>query len=267
MKTTNFFTELHAILGGLPVEMSITPNGERLVLSFLPDKEKKGKLIPLNMEGTPEEFNEAFFQSIEDAVSTVQRTGLVTNKEEFEESATMPEKTPATKPAAKVVNQRKSRAGQSNDKKPVKSPVAQAVAKEKETPKKRGRKSNAERASAAEVAEPAKEEIVISPNQLSLLEEEAPAPPQHTDEDLAIFKDALDSKRVDVKDELAFLDRLIEKGSDKFSKEDLQQMKTDETAKLEGIDRHLERIEDKTFGVIDGILIPVEKLTLNPLLG
>jgi PRTRC genetic system protein E len=239
---TDFFTQLPQVLNGHDATMTISQADGKLTISFLPSK-KGGKveLIPLNMDGTPEEFNDEFLTAVSSAVEAIGRKGIVTNKEEFEAAAEAPAAKTSTKSSGK---KKPARASQNKNlktakpaaKKPAVKPVKE-VAKGKKKPV-----ANVKPASAQQVIPLETEVPVIAPPP-------PPEPVKHSDADLAEFKGKIENKLVDAKEEFVFIRRAKEKGSSQLTPEQCNEMFDIQENLIKDYERALKRIDDKTYGV------------------
>lgn len=77
-----FFNELHELLDGVDVSMTIKRKGEKLTISVLPTT--ASEISPVIVTGTPDDLNEGFIGSIKAPIETARGLDVLTD--EFNES-------------------------------------------------------------------------------------------------------------------------------------------------------------------------------------
>lgn len=284
---TNFFTELVKQLGSHDATLTISQAEGKLTVSFLPQKKDgKSDLIPLNMTGSVEEFDTDFIPEIAKAMVKVERKGLVTNQEEFDRAAQesgeeAPENTGKSKRSsaeknssqaikekvekylsegnlkgARQIRDRANKAGGLPKEKIAE--LDQLIADAKDNKPKAVQLEVEKEAAKAEAQTPAASEPVVEVVPVP----EPPAPVVHPEEDLTEFKTLLQKKLTDDKEEFAFIKRAKEKGSNTFTPDQVAVMYENQVALIEQVEKALERVDNKTYGVCinTGKLITKERL-------
>lgn len=241
---TQFFTQLQEALKGNDATIKVihSEDGRQTVL-FMPVTKAGSGLIPLTLNGTPEEMNEGFLAHISRAIEVVEAKGLKTNEEEFKAAAAKAEAKPEEK------------------KEPLKrkAPAANRIST----------KDSVKRLNLSAEKKAADEKSEKNPDQLEI-DVTAPAPepvkPQWTDTDLAEFRTNVEAKLIDVRDEFTFIKRMMEKGSDRFTKEEVTAMYDKQLKLISDLENAISRINDKSYGIdmSTGELILKEKLMKNP---
>jgi len=233
--TTNFFTQLAEILQGSGATFQLSQDADKMTVSFLPQKKGgKSNLIPLNMTGEPKEFDEEFLSSISKAVDIASgKKGLVTNEEEFTESA---EEAPAKKSAP--------------SKKPAPEKKAAAPAKKAAAPAKKPEVKKPEPKPAKPAA--VQTEIPVEPIKVE--------PAKHKAEDLEKFRKMIEEKLETAKDDHMFVKRMIEKGNSSFGAEELKRQQLMNNTIITKCEMSLKQIEEGIYGVREDALIPASEL-------
>ncbi|GEM67590.1 hypothetical protein SMI01S_11960 [Sphingobacterium mizutaii NBRC 14946 = DSM 11724] len=116
---SNFFTQLKSVIGQAELQINIKSKGEELTVMINPKSTASDPALqniqPLILSGTPEELDEGFIKGVSEPLGRV--TGLMTNIEEFEKSASKADEESKVKKAAeeKLKKQQEAESKKIND--------------------------------------------------------------------------------------------------------------------------------------------------------
>ncbi|WP_313515586.1 PRTRC system protein E [Sphingobacterium sp.] len=116
---STFFTQLKSVIGQAELQINIKSKGEELTVMINPKSTASDpalqNLQPLILSGTPEDLDEGFFNGISEPLTKV--TGLISNIEQFENSASKADEESRIKKAAedKLKKQQEAETKKFND--------------------------------------------------------------------------------------------------------------------------------------------------------